>query len=220
MTTLTDRRTGAPLLPPVLAYAVLTICAAAVPGLIAGVRPWTSDAALQAMYQDHPTAAKLGALFVVAAAAPLLVLTSVFAHRIGKAGLDVPGRLIALVGGTAAAVVLAASGMLQLAMTAPAVAHSLPLLTFGQGLSTALGGTAFAVFSGLLVAGVAVPGWLGRLLPRPLALTGLVIAVLAELGVLTTLTGSLGFLLPIARFGSLLWLIAAAVSLRTSPADR
>lgn len=220
MVTSTERHTGAPLLPPVLAYTVLALCAAAIPALIAGVQPWSSDSALQAMYQDHATAARLGALFVMAAAAPYLVMTAVFSSRIGAAGLNVPGRLIALAGGTAAAVALAASGMTQLAMTAPTVAGSLPVLAFGQGLSTALGGTAFAVFSGLLVAGVAVPGWLGTLLPRPLALTGVVIAVIAELGVLTTLTDTVGFLLPIARFGSLLWLIAAAISMRTSPANR
>ena len=197
-----------------LAYAVLSLLAALVPQLLTGAAPWQSDAALQAAYRDHQFSWRLGALFVVAAAAPLAVATAVFSARIERAGLRVPGRLILLLGGGCAATVLACSGMLQFAMTQGEVATRLPLLQFGQGLATALGGTAFALFVGLLVAGVAVPGLLGGLLPRPLALTGVVLAVVCELGVLSTVVDGLAVLLPIARFGSMLWLLAAAVSLR------
>jgi hypothetical protein len=57
--------------------------------------------------------------------------------------------------------------------TEPAVVRALQDLTF------ATGGTGHVVFLGRLVAGVAVPGMLAGLLPRLLALVGLVIAAVA-----------------------------------------
>jgi hypothetical protein len=69
------------------------------------------------------------------------------------------------------------------------------------------------VFLGLLVAGIAVPGWLVGLLPRPLALGGLAIAAVAELSTLSLLWQPMSFLLPLGRFPALLWLIAAGILL-------
>ena len=122
--------------------------------------------------------------------------------------------MIALAGGSVAAALLATSGLISLALTGSHGADNLALLQFGQRLSTALGGTGFALFTGLLIAGIAVTGLLGRLLPAPLAVTGLALALVCELAVLTTLTSSLDFLLPVARFGGLFWLVAAALTLK------
>jgi hypothetical protein len=65
----------------------------------------------------------------------------------------------------------------------------------------------------LLIAGIAVPALLSRLLPRPLALAGLVIAVAGAVSTVTLLSLGAGFLLPIVRFGGTAWLIAAAILL-------
>jgi hypothetical protein len=73
------------------------------------------------------------------------------------------------------------------------------------------------VFLGLLVAGVAVPSLVGRLVPRPLAITGLAVALVAELSTLALPLESAAVLLPIARFSALAWLIAVA---RLLPVER
>jgi hypothetical protein len=69
------------------------------------------------------------------------------------------------------------------------------------------------VFLGLLVAGVAVPALLLRLLPRSLAVIGLGIAVVAELSTLSLIWPDLSVLLPLARFPGLVWLVVAGFRL-------
>ena len=80
-------------------------------------------------------------------------------------------------------------------------------------LAFVTGAAGFTVPFGLLLAGVAVPGLLLGLLPRPLAWAGLVLAAVAALSSLTLLTSTLDATLPITRFGGLLWAIAAGVAL-------
>jgi hypothetical protein len=72
------------------------------------------------------------------------------------------------------------------------------------------------VFLGLLVAGLAVPAAVGRLLPKPVWIAGIAFAAIAELSTIALLSKPAGVLLPIARFGSLAWLIAAAALLPAS----
>lgn len=65
---------------------------------------------------------------------------------------------------------------------AGAVAPSMTLCrTRSSNSSSRLRPVAHVVFLGLLIAGIAVPGLLRQLLPRLMAITGLVIAMLAEL---------------------------------------
>ena len=214
-TTTTGRtRHGAPLPPPVIAYAVLTVAAAIVPALIAGHAAWTSDSALLDVYRHHHAAARAQALLTTAAAVPLAVSSAIFSDRIRAYGLNVPGRLITLTGGGVASALLATSGLISFALLGSHATDSLPLLQFGQRFATALGGTGFAAFIGLLVAGLAVTGLLGGVLPRPLAIVGIALAALAELTLLTILTDAANPLLPITRFGTVIWLIAAAFTLR------
>jgi hypothetical protein len=208
----------APLLPPVLAYATLTVLAVIVPIAIAGHGAWTSDHALLDVYRNHENAVHAQALLTTSAAVPLAVLSAIFSHRIDRLGLTVPGRLIALAGGSIAAALLAISGLISLALTGSHATDNLALLQFGQRLATALGGTGFALFTGLLIAGIAVTGLLGRLLPAPLAASGLLLAFVCEAAVLTTLTSTLDLLLPVARFGGLIWLVAAAFTLKPEDA--
>jgi hypothetical protein len=82
-----------------------------------------------------------------------------------------------------------------------------------QDLAFLTGGVMHGVFLGLLVAGIAVPGWLVGLLPRPLAYAGLAIASIAELSTLSLVWQSMSFLLPVGRFPALLWLLAAGALL-------
>ena len=66
---------------------------------------------------------------------------------------------------------------------------------------------------GLLIAGIAVPGLIVGLLPRPVAWTGLVIAGLAEVTTVVLIWPELSPLLPVARFTGLVWLIVAGALL-------
>ena len=78
------------------------------------------------------------------------------------------------------------------------------------------GGVGHVVPLGLLCAGLAVPTLMGRLLPRWLAWLGIILAVVAELSSLALLTPIAMILLPIARFGGLIWLIAVGALLPTT----
>jgi hypothetical protein len=75
------------------------------------------------------------------------------------------------------------------------------------------GGTGHVVALGLLIAGIAVPSLILGLLPRPVAWTGLAIAVVAELTTLVLIWPALAVLLPVARFTGLIWLIVAGARL-------
>lgn len=71
-----------------------------------------------------------------------------------------------------------------------------------------MGGVGFVVGIGLLMAGIAVPALVLRLVPRWLAWAGMVIAVVSELSFFALIWPGLDVLLPIGRFGGLVWLIA------------
>lgn len=59
------------------------------------------------------------------------------------------------------------------------------------------------------MAGIAVPTLILRLVPAWFAWIGLVLAVLAELSFLSMVAEPLQFLIPIGRFGGLIWLAIA-----------
>lgn len=210
-------RAGAPLFAPALAYALLTVLAVAVPPLVAGVRPWTSDAALLDFFQHHAGAAHLSAFLTLAAAAPLSVFTAVATTRLRTLGLDVPGRIISQVGGGAAAAMLALAGAGTLAAVQPDVADSPAAIRALDGLTFAAGGPAFVLFSGLLLAGISVTGILAKVLPQPVAWGGLAVALVSELASASAAWGGLDVLLPVGRFGAMLWIVAVGATL---PATR
>jgi hypothetical protein len=66
---------------------------------------------------------------------------------------------------------------------------------------------------GLLVAGVAVTAGLTRRLPRWLMIFGLIVAAIAELSSLSLLLPAAAYLLPLARFPALVWIVCAGVLL-------
>lgn len=201
------------MLPPAIAYVVLAVAGIIVPPAVAGVAAYSSDADLLTFYTDHERAAHLLAFFLLASAVPFIVFTAVVSQRVLRAGLDVPGRLIALVGGAAAAGMLALSGLCTLALTQPGVADDAASTRALDALAFAAGGPGFVVFSGLLLAGISIPALIGKLVPRWIALFGLVIAGVCELASLTALTDAFDPLLPIGRFGTMIWMLAVAVAL-------
>ena len=214
----TGRRpqSGPPLLAPVLAMTVLTV------GYVilnrATPRPDASGAEVLRYAAAHGTAISSGALLLFASAVPLAIASAVLYRRLRALGITAPGSAITLVGGVLASGALILSALFSWAggrlpeAADPALARALADLSFLSG------GPGYVVTFALLIAGVSVTGLLGRLVPRPLAWAGLVLAALGMLSTFTLVASGAGFLLPVVRFGGLVWLVwAAAVLPRSRP---
>ena len=200
---------GPPLWAPVAAFAVLTLIGAVVNR--ATPHPDASGAAVLAYDLAHGTAAKAGSWLLFSSAIPLAITAGVIYRRLRALGITAPGSAIALVGGVSAAGALTLSGVFGWAGARLAAGSSPALARALADVSFLTGGPAYAAMFGLLVAGISVPMLLTRLLPRPLAFAGLAIAAAAAVSTLTMLSFSFSYLLPVVRFGGLIWLLAAAV---------
>jgi hypothetical protein len=131
-------------------------------------------------------------------------------------GIEAAGTWIALVGGALASAMGAFSALAQWSLAQPDLgteARALHLLAFGTG------GPGYVVPFGLLVAGVAVTGGLARKLPRWVMWSGLFVASVAELSSLCIAFAPAVYLLPIARFPGLAWLIVAGALLPSTRAS-
>lgn len=202
---------GPPLLLPAVAYGALMIAAAVV---LARIPRLAADATAVLGYdQTHQSVLRAGGFLGFAAALPLAIWTATACQRLRTLGVTAPGAVIGLSGGLLAAASFGLSGLLtwtsgQLgAANTPGVARAVADLGF------AAGSVGFVAPLGLLLAGVAVPALFLRLMPRPLAWAGLVIAAISLLSVFTLLTPALDATLPVGRFAGLAWLVAASVSL-------
>jgi hypothetical protein len=209
-------RAGAPLLPPALSYAVLTLLGVIVPTAMAGKGPWQSDKALLDFFSNHSAAGHASAFFTFGAAIPLAVLTAVATNRLRTLGVDVPGRMIALIGGTIASALLAVAGLATLAILQPHVSDSDAAVRALYGLTFALGGPGFVGFSGLLLAGISISALISDVLPKWVSVGGIAIAVISELATFSTAFTGLDFLLPIGRFGGIAWIVAIGFTLPSS----
>ncbi|MDL5157642.1 DUF4386 domain-containing protein [Actinomycetospora termitidis] len=207
------RRGGPPLLAPALVWAVLTVLAAV---LHPGTRPGADPTMTLALLHDHPVRAQLSALVLLASAAPLAVWVGAVHHRLHRLGLRVAGPTLGLSGGLLAVAMLALSGTAQWAAVAAAVPGGEAAATGLNALSFALGGPAFALMAGLLLAGCSVPLLLAGLVPRGLAWAGLVLAAVAVVALVGLVVPPLQYLLPVVRFGGLIWLVWVSAVLPVS----
>lgn len=202
---------GPPLLVPAIAFAVLTVAAVAVS--LHTPTPTASAQTVLDYQREHATLVRLGGFLQFAAALPLAIWAATVHGRLGALGVRAVGPTMGLVGGVLASASLALGGLIgwTSAETAPlgdpAVARVLGDLAF------ATGAVGYSVPFALLMAGVAVPALLKALMPRPLAIIGLVIAAIGMLSTFTLLTLTLGPTVPVVRFGGLLWLLAVSVLL-------
>lgn len=204
-------QSGPPLLLPVLSFAALTIAYVVLNS--ATPQPTATGGEVLAYAQRNGTTIKVGALLLLASAVPLALLSAVLYRRLRALGITAPGSAITLVGGVLASAALILSALFAWtggrlpANADPSLARTVADLSF------LTGGVTYAVAFGLLVAGVAVTGLLAGLLPRPLALVGLVVAAAAMLATLSLLADPFGYALPVVRFGGLIWLVWAAAVL-------
>lgn len=211
-----SRRGGPPLLAVALPWAALTLVGTALhPGTRVGADPATTLGLLR----DHALSAQLSALALLASAFPLAVWVAAAHHRLHRLGLRVAGPTIGLAGGLLAVVLLAVSGITAWSAVAAATVPGDATAGVVVGLvatSFAAGGAGFATAFGLLIAGLAVPVLLAGLVPRALAVAGLALAVVAVVALLSLVVPALGPLLPVVRFGGLIWLVWVSAVLPVS----
>ncbi|MHA7984220.1 hypothetical protein ACX9R5_00310 [Rathayibacter sp. CAU 1779] len=143
--------------------------------------------------------------FTFAASIPLGIYAATVYARQLRLGIRVPGPGISFFGGVSASVLLGLSGLLGWAQ---AQVSALPASVTKLLTETVfvLGGVGFVCGLGLLIAGIAVPAVILRLVPRWLGWVGLVLGALGEIAFLALLWDGLDVLLPIVRFGGLIWL--------------
>ena len=207
-------RSGGPH-PGILAIVSLGILLAAVvtSAVLTGgqtfVSPFAPADRVAAFFRRNVVAARVGGMLQFGSAVPLGIYAATVYARQLRLGVRVPGPAISFFGGISAAIFLMFSGSVTWLLSRPEITADATLTHALSVLAFITGGVSFVVGLGLLVAGIAVPALILRFMPRWLAWTGLVIAALSELSFLSMAVEPLQFLLPIGRFGGLLWLIAA-----------
>lgn len=182
------------------------------------VSPFSPAGQVAAYFHGHPDAVRLASLFQFGSAVPLGIFAATVYARQLRLGVRVPGPAIGFFGGITASIFLMLSAAVGWVLSRPEITTDVTLTHALSFLAFITGGVAYVVGLGLLVAGIAVPALILRFVPRWLAWAGLVIAALAELSFLSMVIESLQFLLPIGRFGGLLWLVAVGFLLPRSRA--
>ena len=178
--------------------------------------PWEAPDTIVAFFQARPDAVRLCALLQFGAAVPLGIFTASVVSRLQFLGVRAAGPWIALFGGfTTALTMLAASAVLW-TMVQPGVAEDRALVQGLYWLVQALGGSGFSVPFGLLMAGVSIPAALLRLVPRWIAVLGLVLAVCGEVSWIYLIWPEALPLVPLTRFPGFLWMIAIGFALPTT----
>jgi len=175
--------------------------------------PYGPVPAVQAYVRSAPLAVQVIATAVFASSVPLAIYAATAGARLRQLGVTAPGATIALTGGTLASGALALTGLLGWTLSRPEVGADTALVSAVYLLVFLVGGPGHLAAVGLLVAGMAVPGLILGLLPRPVAWAGLGIAALAESATLVLVWTGLGPILPIARVSALLWLVVGGALL-------
>lgn len=202
---------------PLAAISLVLLLAGLVVGvmLAGGVMPlpYGSATEIQDYVARHHAAAVALAVGTFGSSIPLAIYAATASARLRQLGITAPGATIALAGGLLASTGLALSSLTTWTLSRPEVTSDAALVRALYYLTYLTGGPWHVVTLGLLIAGIAVPGLIVRLMPLPVAWTGLVIAGIAELTTLVLIWPGLSPLLPLARFTGLIWLIVAGALL-------
>lgn len=220
--------TGAAQGPPLVLLAVIFsgLFVASVVGVGAATggahfpSPYDPISKLSSYLSAHHSALVIAALLQFAAAIPLAIFAAATSARLHHLGIRAPGATIALVGGQLASAMLIVSASCQWVLAQPGIRDNAGVARAFQDLAFLTGGPGHVVPLGLLIAGLAVVAAFSHILPRPLALIGVAIALVAQISTLSIAIHGFDVLLPIARFGGYAWLIAAAALLPRSRSRR
>lgn len=211
------RHAGPPLAVPAVVFLALFAGSLVAGAMLTGGTPppipfGATDASLR-YFVDHATAVRVASFLQFGAAVPLAIFTATVVSRLYFLRVHAAGVTIALVGGLAASVLLAISGLIEWVLSSPGVADVTANARVLQLLIFATGGPGHVVALGLLLAGVSLAGGLTRRLPRWVMWFGLVLAVFAELSSLTLITEYAALFIPLARFPAFFWVLCVAFTL-------
>jgi len=211
------RHPGPPLLPIAVMHVLLFMSGVVAGSVLAGgdrfPSPFEPGEAALRFFSERAGSVRVTSFLQFASAIALGIFTASVTSRLRFLGVRAAGESIALVGGMAASLALAACGLGLWALSFPGVAESPGTLRALHLLTFAAGGPGTVVSFGLLIAGVSVTSAFHRFLPRWVVWLGLVVAGLAELSALVLLVPGAAPLLPLARFPGFVWLIAVAATL-------
>lgn len=175
--------------------------------------PYDSITVIETYFKSNSHSVLMCAFFQFGSAIPLGLFTASMVSRLKYQGITASGVHIALFGGLITAFDLIASSLLMWTAAQPSICQnntSIDLLYYS---SFALGGVGYSVPLGLLIAGVAVTGWLSKLLPKWFAFTGLAIAACGALSWLNLIYPQALALIPLTRFPGFIWLAMAGFKL-------
>lgn len=175
--------------------------------------PFGDAGPILSYFNQQHSAVRASGFFQFASAVPLAIYAATASARLNQLGVRAPGATIALAGGLIAAAMQAVSGIVTWVLAAPGVTAQPSTVRALHDLSFAAGGPGDVVFMGLLIAGIAVPSMIIRLMPRAWGWIGLLLALIAELSTLTLVLEPASYLLPVARFLGFVWLIVAGFML-------
>jgi hypothetical protein len=180
--------------------------------------PFESLEKSQETLQKFASVISLNAFLQFGAAIPLGIFTAAVTSRLSFLGVNVTGVTIALFGGISASLLMIISGLCAWILSQAGVANDINVMHAIQLFGFSTGGVAHVVVLGLLRAGVSVPCLFGKLTPKWIAWLGIILAVVAELSSFSLIFYPATFLLPIAHFGSYIWLISTGFTLtKTKP---
>jgi hypothetical protein len=220
----TPRHPSPPLGWVAVAYMVL-FCAGLYPVTMFGGMPyfpgpWESPQTIMAFFQLRPGAALLCAFLQFAAAIPLGIFTASAVSRLHFLGVRAAGATIGLFGGFTTAISMMIGNAVLCTMTLPEVSHDRALTVALYFIGYHIGGPGFSVPFGLLMAGISIPALFYKLVPRWIAILGIVLAVIGELSWLNIEFPQALPLIPLTRFPGFIWAIAMGFALPISAPQR
>lgn len=177
------------------------------------VNPFADGETVRAFFAANPRSVQIGSFFLFGSAVPLGIYGATIYSRMRHLGIRATGTVIALLGGLGAAGTLVLSGSFGWVLSQPNVSASVPVTQALYFLSFLLGGAAYAMTFGLLVAGVTVTCYLSRLFPFWLAIFGILVALAGECASLSLVFPPANYLIPITRYLGFVWMVVAAVRL-------
>jgi len=195
------------------------LCAVSAFGILFGVKPpyfpgpWEPTNVVVTYFQTHSSAALVCMFLQFGALIPLGIFVATAVSRLRFLGVTAAGVYIALFGGWMTVFDGVAAGFTLWSMIHPVVVQNAAIVMPLFYLSFAFGGPGYSVPMGLLLAGISVTAGLTKLLPRWIAVFGLVLAVAGELSWLSLILPKALFLIPLVRFPAFIWLIAVGFAL-------
>jgi hypothetical protein len=172
------------------------------------------DAATAAAYVAvNAPAIKLASFLELVSALVLGVFVAAMVGRVRMIEARAAQVQVATLGGIGTTLMLALSALATWSLTRPGVAGAPGAVSVLQSLAFDGGGPGFAVFLGLFVGGISIAAGRHGLIPRWLMWFGIAIASACELASLTLLNFTAGYLIPVGRFGSIVWMICSSLHL-------